>query len=105
MKKELRGVKALLRDAVHHGSVAVERIQIETARRPFAILEAIPGVKIPAAIVHVIHDASVSGTHAVIRAVNGAVHGLADQALVEVETVVPASPPPDETPRGGDPPA
>ncbi len=98
MKKELRGVKALLRDAVHHGSVAVERVQLETARRPFAILEAIPGVKVPAAIVHVIHDASVTGTHAVIRAVNGAVHGLADKALVEVETVVPPTAPREDPP-------
>jgi hypothetical protein len=80
-----RGVVALVRDAVEHGSRAVERIQIESARRPFGIIEHIPGVATPTRIVHGIHDASVTAVHEVIRAVNGAIGGTVDFALQQME--------------------
>ena len=80
-----RGAVALLRDAVEHGSRAVERIQIETARRPFGIIEQIPGVAAPTRIVHGVHDASVTAVHGVIRAVNVAVSATVDFALQQVE--------------------
>jgi len=80
-----RGAVALLRDAVEHGSRAVERIQIETARRPFSIIEQIPGVAAPTRIVHGVHDASVTAVHGVIRAVNVAVSATVDFALQQVE--------------------
>jgi hypothetical protein len=80
-----RGAVALLRDAVEHGSRSVERIQIETARRPFVIIEHIPAVAAPARIVHDVHDASVTAVHHAIRAVNGVVGATVDFALQQVE--------------------
>jgi hypothetical protein len=76
-----RGAMALLGDTVEHGSRAVERIQIETARRPFAILAHIPVVARPTRVVHAAHDASVSAVHESFRLVNGAVGKAVDFAL------------------------
>jgi hypothetical protein len=76
-----RGAAALLRDAVEHGSRAVQRVQLETARRPFAIIASIPVVAGPARVVHAAHDASVTAVHETIRLVNGAVGGAVDFAL------------------------
>jgi len=80
-----RGAVALLRDAVEHGSRSVQRIQIETAHRPFAILERIPGVAAPTRIVHGVHDASVTAVHEVIRAVNVVVGATVDFALEQAD--------------------
>jgi hypothetical protein len=80
-----RGVAALVRDAVEHGSRAVERIQLETARRPFAILERIPGISSPTKIVHDVHDASVAAVHETIRGVNVVVGATVDFALRKAE--------------------
>ena len=76
-----RGAAALLCDAVEHGSRAVERVQIETARRPFALLAFIPVVRGPTRIVHAAHDASVIAVHETIRLVNGAAFATVDFAL------------------------
>jgi hypothetical protein len=76
-----RGAAALLRDAVEHGSRAVERVQIETARRPFAIIAKIPVVAGPTRIVHAAHDAGVNAVHGAIRLVNGAVGKAVDLGL------------------------
>jgi hypothetical protein len=81
-----RGLVALLRDGVEHGSRAIERIQIETARRPFVILEAIPVVAEPTRVVHVIHDATVSGVHGIVRAVAHGVGATADVLLKAAES-------------------
>jgi hypothetical protein len=75
-----------LRDAVEHGSRAIERIQIESARRPFAIVELIPAVATPARVAHGLHDASVTAVHGTIRAVNAAASRAVDFALQQVET-------------------
>ncbi|HMI82705.1 MAG TPA: hypothetical protein VK550_01365 [Polyangiaceae bacterium] len=76
-----RGAVALVRDAVEHGSRAVQRIQIESARRPFGILERIPGVAEPTRVVHGVHDASVTAVHEAIRGVNVVVGATIDFAL------------------------
>lgn len=80
-----RGLKSLVVDAVEHGSRAIERVQKETAARPFAILEMIPPIAAPAKVVHVIYDASVSVTHGTIRLVNSAVSGALDVVIDVVE--------------------
>jgi hypothetical protein len=80
-----RGAVALLRDAVEHGSRAVQRVQIETARRPFGIIEHIPGVAVPTRIVHDVHDASVTAVHEVIRTVNALGGAAVDFALLLAE--------------------
>lgn len=76
-----RGLVALVRDAVDHGSRAVEKVQLETAGRPFAVLQAIPGVAEPTRVVHVVHDATVSGVHGIIRGVTRVVATTVDVAL------------------------
>jgi hypothetical protein len=66
----LRGLAAMVRDAVEHGSTAVQRVHLATAARPFTVLEAIPGIAEPAALVHRVYDASVSFTYDNVRRVN-----------------------------------
>ncbi|GAC1541909.1 MAG: hypothetical protein NVS3B10_06400 [Polyangiales bacterium] len=87
-----RGLRALVTDAVDHGSTAIERIQKETARRPFALLEALPPVAAPAKVVHVLHDAAVGGTHGAIRLVNQVV-GTAVDAVIDILDRVDEPPP------------
>jgi hypothetical protein len=65
-----RGLKSLVIDAVDHGSRAVERIQMETAKVPFDILEQIPPLAAPVKGIRKIHDVSVAGVHGVVRVVN-----------------------------------
>jgi len=79
-----RGLVALVRDGVEHGSRAVERIQLETANRPFTVLEHIPPIAVPAKVVHVVFDASVKATHAVIRGVNAVAATAIDVTLDHV---------------------
>lgn len=83
--KRWRGLKALVVDAVEHGSRAVEHIQKETARRPFEILEQIPPLQAPVKGIHEIHDLAVSGVHGMIRLVNKAVGGTLDVVIDVVE--------------------
>ena len=80
-----RGLKSLVVDAVEHGSRAVERVQKETARRPFEILAKIPPLEVPVKGIHVIHDTAVAGVHGMIRLVNKAVGGTLDVVLDVVE--------------------
>lgn len=87
-----RGLVALVRDAVEHGSRAVERIQIETAKGPFTILEAIPGVAEPTRVVHAIHDATVTGVHGVVRLVARGVGATVDVVLKAAEPSASAPP-------------
>ncbi len=83
--KRWRGLKALVVDAVEHGSRRVEHIQKETARRPFEILEKIPPLQVPAKGIHEIHDTAVSGVHGMIRLVNKVVGGTLDVVIDVVE--------------------
>jgi hypothetical protein len=76
-----RGLAALVHDAVEHGSRAVERVHLDTSRRPFAILEHVPIVAGPSKVVHVVHDAFVSTGYATVRVVNAVVGKVADVAL------------------------
>ena len=92
-----RGLSSLIVDGVEHGSRAVEKIQLATAGRPFAVLEAIPGLAAPASAVHAIHDAAVAGTHGVIRLVNRVVGKTIDVALDVAHAS--AGRPPDAGPR------
>lgn len=80
-KKRWRGLVKLVGEAVENGSRAVEKVHLETARRPFAILEHIPGVATPAKVVHGVHDLSVSSVYFTIRAVNHVVVTSVDLAL------------------------
>lgn len=80
-----RGLKSLVQDAVDGTSRLVERAQTESAARPFAVLEALPEVGEVAKVVHVLHNASVHGTHTAIRGVNRVVGAALDGALDVIE--------------------
>ena len=80
-----RGLKSLVVDAVEHGSRAVERVQKETARRPFEILAQIPPLEVPVKGIHEIHDTAVSGIHGMIRLVTRVVGGTVDVVIDVVE--------------------
>ena len=82
-----RGLKSLVIDAVEHGSRAVERIQMEAARKPFELLEQIPPLAVPVKGIHEIHDTAVSGIHGMIRLVNRVTGQTLDLVLDAVEKV------------------
>ena len=84
-----RGLAALVADAVTHGSLAVERIQKETAARPFALLSHIEPVAPIAQVVHVAFDASVSGAHGAVRLVTRAALLAVDVTLGLMESHEP----------------
>jgi hypothetical protein len=83
--KRWRGLRALIGDAVEHGSSAIERVHLQTARRPFAVLEQLPGIAEPAQAIHRVHDAAVASVYASIRGVNRLVGAMADVALEQIE--------------------
>lgn len=80
-----RGLKSLIVDAVEHGSRAVERIQKETAKTPFDLLEQIPPLEMPVRGIREIHDTAVSGVHGMIRLVNRVTSETLDAVLDAVE--------------------
>ncbi|UQA57794.1 hypothetical protein [Polyangium aurulentum] len=80
-----RGLKALVQDAVDHGSRAVERLQKETARKPFELLARIPPLHTPVMGIREIHDMAVSQAHAMIRLVNRVVGDTLDVVMDMVE--------------------
>jgi hypothetical protein len=63
-----RGLSALVRDLVVHGSEAIETVQLETMRRPIAVISKLAAGAAPAArAVEWIHDLTVTTTHRSIR--------------------------------------
>lgn len=83
--KRARGLKSLVEQAVDHGSRAIERVQLETAKVPFDLIEQIPGLKVPASGVRTIYNTGVSGVHGMIRLVNKVVGDTIDVVLDTVE--------------------
>ena len=79
--KRLRGLRALVEDAVEHGSKAVEGVHKATAARTFFVLEAIPPIAAPARVVHVVHDLSLTGVYGMIRIVNRVVGKTLEVAI------------------------
>jgi hypothetical protein len=96
--KRWKGLRALIGDAVEHGAAAIERVHVETAKRPFTVMEQIPGLAEPVKGIHQIHDAIVSNTYGAVRLVNRAVGQAIDAALDAVEEPdEQAGAPPDPT--------
>ena len=79
--KRLRGLRALVGDAVEHGSKAVEIVHKATAARTFEVLEAVPPIATPARVLHVVHDASLTGIYGAIRAISHVVGVTLDAAI------------------------
>jgi hypothetical protein len=88
-----KGLSSLVGDAVEHGSKAIERIHMATARRPFEIIERIPAIGAPTKVVHGVHDAIVTNTYNQIRFWNSLVQSVVQSAL-------PDAPEPESTPLG-----
>lgn len=75
------GLSTLLGDAVEHATVAIQRIHMSTAQRPFSIIERIPPLTAPAQLVHEVHDSIVSNTYEQIRFWNATVQKVVHAAL------------------------
>lgn len=82
-----RGVLALTRDGVIATSRAVERVHLDTSRRPFAALALVPVVAPVAAVVHAFHDGTVAATHAIIRSAARVAGATLDSALAAADRV------------------
>jgi hypothetical protein len=85
----LRGLRALLEDAVEHGTTAVERVHLATAARPFDILDLTP-IAPAARGVRVIHDTTVAGVYETIRQVNHLVGATLSAAIDLYEAEIAA---------------
>lgn len=83
--KKLRGLKALVQDAVEQGATAIEKVHLGTARRTFDVLEKVPAIDKPAQVVHGVHDAIVSSVYGSVRVVNSVVGKAADALLDAVD--------------------
>jgi hypothetical protein len=85
--KRVRGLKALVEAAVDQGSRAIEKVQIQTAKVPFDLVEKIPGAKVPVSGVRELYNTGVSSVHGMIRLANKVV---GDTVEVVLDTVDPA---------------
>lgn len=85
MMERWRGLKALVQDAVDGGSRAVERLQMQTAKKPFDLLEQIAPLKVPVQGIREIHDTAVTQTHGMIRLVNRVAGDTLDKVFDAVE--------------------
>jgi hypothetical protein len=83
--KRWQGLRALVIDAVEHGATAIERVHLETARRPFSIMENIPALAEPAQNIREVHDTIVSGVYTSVRLVNQLVGKTLDAALAAID--------------------
>ena len=90
----IKGAKDLVEDAVDQGTSSVQKVHERLARRPFAILEHIPLVRLPARGVRLVHDAVVDVVYTSIRTVNAMVGTVAGEVIDAVE-------PPDESDAEG----
>lgn len=97
--RRAKGLTHLVEAAVEHGSRAVQRVHLGTSARTFGILEQIPGIAGPAAIVRVVHDGCTTAVYATIRGVNKvactAVSAALDVAEVARGASTDAPDPPD----------
>lgn len=85
-KQQLHGLVDLLQATVEQGASAVERVQMEMSRRPFAVLERIPILKPPSHGVHVAYDGVVTLTYGAVRAITRLVGRAANLAIDSVKT-------------------
>jgi hypothetical protein len=75
------GVVELLQDAVHHGTLGVERVHQRVARTPLDLVALVPPLAGAARCVAGCQAAVVGATYAAIRIVNGVVGTAAGAAL------------------------
>ncbi len=90
--KKLRGLKAIVQDAVVNGATSIEQVHMATAARPFSILEKIPAIAKPSSTVHTIHDSIVKSAYATTRSITEIVGKTLDAALDKIEPAAAATP-------------
>ena len=83
--KRWRGLAALITDTVDKGAASIERVHLETAARPFLILEQLPGIAAPASLVHQAHDLFVKASYGSVRVIARAAGSAAEAALTLAE--------------------
>ena len=76
-----RGLAALAADAVEHGASAIERVHLATLRRPFTVLEAIPGIALPSRTLHRLIAGQVMLSYGAVRTVTRGLAGTVDLTL------------------------
>jgi hypothetical protein len=101
--KRWKGLRALIGDAIEHGASAVERVHVATAKRPFTVMEQIPGLAEPVKGIHAVHDVIVTNTYSAVRLVNRAVGQAIDAALDAVDEPVDEAEEPSDADTSRDP--
>lgn len=101
--KRWKGLRALIGDAIEHGASAVERVHVATAKRPFTVMEQIPGLAEPVKGIHAVHDVIVTNTYSAVRLVNRAVGQAIDAALDAVDEPVTEAEEPSDPDTSRDP--
>lgn len=83
--RRLRGLRAVVEDAVEHGASAVERIHLATADVPFNVLQRVPVLEAPVREIRTVHDEAVRSSYRIARMINRAVARSLDAVLDVVE--------------------
>jgi pimeloyl-ACP methyl ester carboxylesterase len=91
-KSQLWAYLSLLADAVDQGAAGVQRVQEELTARPYSVLEAVPGLSLPAQLVRALHFKAMRNTYDIIRGVSRA-SGAALEALGGAAEGPPAAKP------------
>jgi hypothetical protein len=73
--------RALLEDAVEHGSTAIQEVQMEMTARPYDLLERIPPLEVPAKLVRAAHFAGIRFAYGATRSVNRLVGALVHEGI------------------------
>ncbi len=87
-----RGLVELVRDAVHHGTLGVEKVHQSVARTPLDLLALVPPLAPPARAIAACQAALIATTYATVRGVN-AVAGAVVGACVDAAAREPREPP------------
>lgn len=94
--RRAKGLSQLIEGAVEHGSRAVQKVHLGTSSRTFDVLEKVPGVAAPAAVVRVVHDGWTSAVYATIRGVNKVAFTAISAAIDVAEVARRTGDPPSE---------
>lgn len=83
--QQLRGLKDLIQETVEAGVNAIEETHQAIARKPFAILEKIPIIALPARAVEQVQRTVTGGVYQSIRVVNRIAGAVATRILDRLE--------------------
>jgi len=87
---EIRGLKDLLVSAIAGGTMTVEEMHATIAKRPFQVLERVPGTRLPASAARALHDGIAGWVYWSVRGLAKLAGGAAEVALLSLEQGTPA---------------